>query len=85
MTMSDPTPRLGFRVRIARDPYTHKVTNCALECIGAAMRDENGTFSFMSVTPPCSSLAELEIAIDRLLDQLNAARKESREAFQITS
>jgi hypothetical protein len=46
---------------------------------------QGGTYSFMSITPPYSSLPELEAEIDKLLDQLNIARKEAREAFRVTS
>jgi hypothetical protein len=80
--MDDPAPKLGFSVRVTRDEYTHKVTGCALECIGVAMLVEGGLYRFLSVTPPCTSLKELELSIDRLLDQLNTARKEAREAFR---
>jgi hypothetical protein len=65
-----------------RDEYTHEVTSCALECIGAAMHCDDGLHHFLSITPPCTSLRELELSIDRLLDQLNKARKEAREAFR---
>ena len=76
-------PELGFSLVINRDDYTNKVLSCALECRGMAMQLSDGSYQFLSIMPPCNSLKEFEERIDRLLDQINAARKEARTAYNI--
>ena len=73
---------LGFSVVFKRDDYTGKVESCALRCNGMAMAMDDGSYSFIGITPPAATLSDLELQIDRLLDQLNAARKEARTAFK---
>jgi hypothetical protein len=74
---------LGFSVRFKRDDYTHAIRSCALECRGMSMLLEDGNQAFMGFAPPCESLAEFEAQIDRLLDKLNAVRREARDAFRV--
>jgi hypothetical protein len=74
---------LGSSVVFKRDEYTNKVESCVLECRGMAMATTDGSYHFIGITPPAASLRDLEECIGRLLDQLNAARKEARAAFKL--
>jgi hypothetical protein len=79
---SDAVIDLGFSLTVKRDDYTGTVKSCALECRGAAMLMEDGSYQFFGFAPPCHSLKELEAQLDGLLNQLNAVRKEARAVFR---
>ena len=75
--------KLGFSVLFKRDEYTGKVLSCILECRGMAMTGDDGRPHFLALTPPAATLKDLEFALDKLMDQLNAVRKEARAAFKL--
>jgi hypothetical protein len=83
--MAEPDfSKLGFSVLFKRDEYTGKVVSCILECRGIAMTGDDGISRFLALTPPAATLRDLEFAIDRLMDQLSAVRKEARTEFKLT-
>jgi hypothetical protein len=75
--------KVGFSVLFKRDEYTGKVLSCILECRGIAMLGTDRISHFLALTPPAAGLRDLEFALDRLMDQLNAVRKEARAAFKL--
>jgi hypothetical protein len=70
----------GFDLEVYRDEHTGAATACELHLRGTWVGIEGGATAF--VTARCETLAEFEERIDGLMDELSAARKEARLAFE---